>query len=321
MSKHALHPAIGSLTRNPLKGELYSQEPYFREAFLDLEVLLGEVAIETVLRHGLVVVKPDGYSLGATSTVLDYYVRHGFQPIGVRLIEFAPTVWRTLWTYQMSQASIDRLLVNDLVISGDAVALIFQGRTGAGLPATVELSALKGPARMENQDDDCLRRAIGQPNRIFSLVHSADEPADLVRELGILFCVRDRRQLAGAMASEELSTDNRRLLDEIRRSDVQPRRSFDRDASRKRVIDAVIRRLHHDRSMPPSHHEILRRGVDELDANHPFQMSLFLGALLDRDIPVNSWDLAVAVSDIIEHDDPGASKIIDSVAISDWRPT
>jgi len=320
MSQQPPHPAVALLTRNPLKSELYCREPYFREAFLDLEAMLDEGAVETVLQHGLVVVKPDGYSLGATTTVADFYLRHGFETIDVRPVAFAPTVWRSLWTYQMTQASIDRLLVNDLVISGDGIALLFRSRTGAPLPATVQLSALKGSARMEKQDDDCLRRAIGQPNVIFSLVHSADEPADLVRELGILFGMRDRREMASAMASGRQSARIDYLLDEIRHSDAQPRRTFDRDASRKRVIDAVSGRMLDGGPMPPSHRETLRRGVDALDAGHPIQMPPFLGALLDLNVSVDPWDLAVTFSEIIEVDDPGSSKIIDNVGVSKWAP-
>ncbi|MFE2970152.1 nucleoside-diphosphate kinase [Streptomyces sp. NPDC059340] len=320
MTHQAPHPTVAPLTRNPLKPSLYSQEPYFREAFVDLEALLGERTVDTVMRHGLVVVKPDGFALGTTGTVVDFYTRHGFEPVDIRPVAFTPTVWRSLWAYQMTQASIDRLLVNDLVIDGSAVALLFRSRTDSPLPTAVRLSALKGPARMEKQDEDCLRRAIGQPNRIFSLVHSADEPADFVRELGILFSQRDRRAMASAMASGIPSAQSVRFLDEVRLSDERPLRTFDRETSRKRVIDAIGERIAHG-STPTAQQDRLLRAVEDLEAGRILQASKLFGALFDAEVQVDSWDLAVTVSEVIEDDVPGASKVIDNFGTSAWEPT
>jgi hypothetical protein len=325
MSLPAPHPAIAQLTKDPLKSELYSREPYFREAYLDIEAVLGEDPVRTILRHGLVVVKPDGLLLGVTRTVIDFYARHGLEPVLARPVTFTPVVWRSLWTYQMTQASIDRLLINDLVIAGEGVALLFRSGDGSALPAAVALSTLKGPAKAEQQHRDCLRRAIRQPNRIFSLVHSADEPADFVRELGILFRLGERRELASVMAGRR-STEADRFLDQIRRSDAPPGRSFDYEASCKRVIDAVNQRMLSEPPIPAAHREALRRGVHRLGGGNSgqlngrsFHLPTFLAALLATDVSVDPWDLAVSVSEIIDYDDAGASKIIDNVGAAAWQ--
>ncbi|WP_128428704.1 nucleoside-diphosphate kinase [Streptomyces cyaneus] len=318
MSHQAPHPEIAPLTRNSLKPPLYSQEPYFREAFHDLQDLMGDHTVDTVLRYGLVVVKPDGCALGATSTVVDFYARHGFELADIRPVTFNRSVWRSMWVYQMTQASLDRLLVNDLVIDGEAWALLFRSTTDGGLPATVRLSELKGPARMENQTEDCLRRAVGQPNRIFSLVHSADEPADFVRELGILFSQATRRAVATAMVSGTLSERGARLLGEIRHSDERPRRTFDREASRKQVVGAIAQRLS-DGGVPTAPRELLTRAVDDLESGRVLRVPEFFAALLDAEVRVDSWDLAVAVSETMEDDIPGASKVIDNFGAIAWE--
>lgn len=318
MSHQAPHPEIAPLTRNPLKPPLYGQEPYFREAFNDLEDLMGEHTVSTVLRHGLVVVKPDGRALGVTSTVVDFYTRNGFELVDLRPVTFNRTVWRSLWVYQMTQASIDRLLVNDLVIDGAAWALLFRSTTDSPLPAAVRLSELKGPARMENQQENCLRRAIGQPNRIFSLVHSADEPADFVRELGIIFSQRTRRAVADALIAGTLNERGNRLLEEIRASDERPRRTFDRDASRKQVIGAITQRLS-DGDVPKARRDLLTRAVDDLESGHVLRVPEFCAALQDAEVTVDSWDLAVAVSEAMEDDIPGASKVLDNFGAAAWE--
>ncbi len=318
MSRPAPHPGIPPLTRNPLKSRLYDREPYFRESFGDLADRLGEGTVTTVLRHGLVVVKPDGNALGVTSTALDFYARHGFEPVDIRPVAFTHSVWQALWVYQVTQASIDRLLVNDLVLVGDALALVMRDTTDSPLPAAVRLSELKGPARMEEQDFDCLRRAIGQPDRIFSLVHSADEPADVVRELGILFRQGERRRVATAMASGTLSPTAARLLAEVRRSDERPRRTFDRETSRKQVVAAITRRLS-DQDLPEGLRESLTRAVDDLDARRELRVRQLFGALLDAEVQVDSWDLAAAVSEAMVYDVPGASKVIDNFGAAPWK--
>lgn len=318
MSQQADHPALASLTRNPQKPALYSREPYFREAFGDFENLLGAQTLTTVLRHGLIVVKPDGRALGKTSTVLDFYARHGFDVVDARPVTFTRSVWRSMWIYQMTQASVDRLLVNDLVIPGEGVALVLRDTGDGALPAAVRLCALKGPARMEEQSEDCLRRVVGQPNRIFSLVHSADEPADLVREMGILFSQQERRAMAAAMRSGELSKEASRLLAAVRRADERPRRIFNQDASRKEVVAAISQRLGAP-DLTDASREALARVIDDVDSGRLLRVPEVFAILLDAGVTVDSWDLAMTVSFAMEHDAPGASKVIDNLGAAVWE--
>jgi hypothetical protein len=236
----------------------------------------------------------------------------------MRPVPFAPVVWRSMWAYQMTRASIGRLLVNDLILRGEGIALLLRRTTEAPVPAAVELSALKGPARMEEQRGDCLRRAIRQPNVIFSLIHAADEPADLVREIGILFGLRDRLEMAGAMASGVPSPAAGRLLDQTRHPRAVPRRTFDRAASRDIVIAAVRETIDGAGSMQATQLEALRQGIEALRAGRRLPVPAFLRAVAAVDVSVDPWHLAVTLSEIIELDDPGASKVIDNVAISEW---
>ncbi len=314
-----VHPALAPLTRNPLKPVVYSREPYFREACGDLIDLLGDETIGTVLRHGLVVVKPDGRALGSVGTVVDFYARHGFTPIDVRPVDFSRTVWRALWVHQMTQASVDRLMINDLILSGKGLALLLRDTTDTSIPAAVRLSELKGPAKMENQSEDCLRRAVRQPNRIFSLVHSADEPADMVRELGILFTQAERRAITIAMRSRVLAEPSARLLAEIRRSEQPPKRVFDREASRKQVIAVINQRVAED-DLSTAVQETLVRAANDLESDRLLSVPMLCAALVDAGITVDPWDLAVAVSFVMEHDVPGASKIIENLGADAWKP-
>lgn len=309
---------IAALTRHPIKSALYSREPYVREAALDVNEVLGDNAVPTLLIHGLVLVRPDGVALGRTTAVVEFFTARGFAVADVRTVSSSPTVWRTLGIYQLTQASLDRILVNELIMTGDAIALLFCRRDGSPLPAAVEVSALKGPAQQENQSADCLRRAIGQPNRLFSLVHSADEPVDVLRELAILFQKHERREVLRAMRTPALNRSATELLERIRRDDTLPPRHFDPVRSRSLVQQAIDARLSNAVDLSPAQALLLRRGAAELNGGTGHRFAEFLGALLDAGIAVDPWDLAVAASEVITTEQPGTAKIIENFGVKAW---
>ena len=63
------------------------------------------------------------------------------------------------------------------------------------MPATVRLSNLKGGPDAATRGAGSLRSALRSANRLFTFVHTADEPADIVRELAVFFDRDERRRL------------------------------------------------------------------------------------------------------------------------------
>jgi hypothetical protein len=55
-----------------------------------------------------------------------------------------------------------------------------------GLPAAVRLSKAKGASNPAERIGENLRDALGSPSKILALIHSPDEPIDLLRELALL---------------------------------------------------------------------------------------------------------------------------------------
>jgi hypothetical protein len=64
----------------------------------------------------------------------------------------------------------------------------------------VRLSELKGSASKPNGDGTRMRELLGMPNRLLNFVHIADEPADIIRELGIVFDAAERRTVLDNIA-------------------------------------------------------------------------------------------------------------------------
>jgi hypothetical protein len=66
-------------------------------------------------------------------------------------------------------------------------------------PASLRLAQRKGHSLPARRRPDDLRSVLRPPNQILNFVHVADEPADIVRELGIFFDRRERRALLAAL--------------------------------------------------------------------------------------------------------------------------
>jgi hypothetical protein len=76
-----------------------------------------------------------------------------------------------------------------------------------GHPAR-RLTRLKGGNDPAGRAPDSLRSVAGSPNRLLTMVHTSDDPADVVRELAVFLPWRERAALvasAWARGSPELS--------------------------------------------------------------------------------------------------------------------
>jgi hypothetical protein len=102
-----------------------------------------------------------------------------------------------VWRYDWNVYTVDRLEYSTLRYTvTDVLVLALHDLAPDGrLPASVRLSELKGVDDPARRTDEHLRTALGSPNRILNFVHVADEPADVVRELGIFLDLRRRRAL------------------------------------------------------------------------------------------------------------------------------
>jgi hypothetical protein len=63
------------------------------------------------------------------------------------------------------------------------------------------ITRLKGGNDPAGRAPDSLRSVAGSPNRLLTMVHSSDDPADVVRELAVFLPWRERAALAPMTAS------------------------------------------------------------------------------------------------------------------------
>mgnify|MGYP001325575573 CR=1 FL=1 len=174
------------LSTMPRKRSLYVADTYFRESFEDL-VAVGGGHIERFCHdHALLLLKPDAVVTHRLGAVLRWVLAGGFGIVWARTVSLGRHGIRALWQYGLNAASRDRRDAADLYVTAGECLLVLLALPGRPESASAVLSALKGPADPHRCRPGHLRHDVGSFNYQLNLVHAADEPADLLRELGVL---------------------------------------------------------------------------------------------------------------------------------------
>jgi hypothetical protein len=185
------------LTTLPKKQYLYSRETYFREAWHDFRQVFGNETLRILQQIAFLVLKPDAFAGRRVETVLDVLENRNFVPIATQRFRWSRHTIREDWRYQLNQLSLERMeLSTRLMTATDSLLVVLRDdNRPLRVPAAVRLQAMKGSSLPERHQADQLRRILKSPNRLLKFIHTADEPADIVREMGIHFDGSERRLL------------------------------------------------------------------------------------------------------------------------------
>jgi nucleoside diphosphate kinase len=190
---------LDDLTVLPEKARRYREEVFCREAWPDVEAVAGDDARQLLHRHGLILFKPDGIAGGVIEEALGVLEELDFEPVAGAIVQLDRHSTRWLWLYRFNVASVERVRLHDRVnCSGPSLLAVLRDRRtvrGGSIPAAVRLTDCKGPSRPERRRPDQLRTRLGVDDRLLNFVHTSDEPADVLRELGILLTSAERRSL------------------------------------------------------------------------------------------------------------------------------
>lgn len=191
------------LTSCPAKRAEYANDLYFRESWPDVASIFGGAAMAMLESVVLVSFKPDAVVGRRMRATLDYAVAHGFRPLAAAPLAYTRHSMRELWRYDWHIYPVDRLRFSTLWYTcADVAALAFRDvRPQVGVSGAARLAALKGAAVASQRKPDQLRSLLRPPNQILNFVHVADEPADVVRELGIFFDRPARRSMLAAIVT------------------------------------------------------------------------------------------------------------------------
>ncbi|WP_203072149.1 nucleoside-diphosphate kinase [Falsiroseomonas ponticola] len=182
-------------TQNPLKAELYAREVHYREAWNAFCEVFGEAAAQRATSLTFMIFKPDAVIARKLHAGLDAIARYGFQVVQFKTFRFDRLSMRELWRYELNIATSQRLRAIDRLLPSSDSLLLLLRQTQGGTPAADMLTALKGPADMVLRRPDHLRSQLGAYSNMINFVHTPDETADVVRELGVLFSLGELKAL------------------------------------------------------------------------------------------------------------------------------
>ncbi|WP_198042726.1 nucleoside-diphosphate kinase [Actinoalloteichus fjordicus] len=194
-------PPLDRLTMDREKALRYGVDPLVREGWTTLVGVLGEPqALRFALETGLVWLRPDVVAAGSARGLIERIAGSGFVPVGACVVRVDRGGVRALWWWQFKRATAERLLLLDAVATlGPGLLVLYRHAEG---DSARRLTRLKGGNDPSARSVDSLRSVAGSPNRLLTMVHTSDDPVDVVRELAVFLPWRERAALvASASAS------------------------------------------------------------------------------------------------------------------------
>lgn len=296
------------LTRLAAKQAAYSEDLYFRESWPEAVAELGDALASTLHRVTVLAMKPDAIVGRRSRPALDYLVEHGFQPLTARLCTLDRHAMREIWRYDWNVYTSDRLIFSSLwyVSTPMLFFVLLDPTAGPGtVPASVRLGALKGLADPQRRNPAHLRTQLRPPNRILNFVHVTDEPADLVREVGILWDRPERlefwAEIQRLLDAGTLDPEVDQLIEAV--ESRYPEHDLDFDQALRRLADLGLTAAAEDR---------LRQAT--ADGNHLHWAELV--ALLPES--AERWDVITVASTVLEYERAGVTGLLPGVTPADW---
>jgi anthranilate phosphoribosyltransferase len=194
------------LTHQADKPRRYREDLHFLEGWASLRSVFGERGAYRFLREvGLLWLRPDLFAGGRVDRVVAALTSTALRPVAGCLVQLDRHAVRSLWQYELARATLERLLLLDAIAGmGQGVLLLCHAKDCPG-GVTRALTSWKGDNTPVGRPADRLRSLAGSPNRLLTMIHSASDEADLVRELAVFGAWDDRQDLL-AQAVTNMST-------------------------------------------------------------------------------------------------------------------
>jgi hypothetical protein len=216
---------------------------------------------------------------------------------------------RALWRWNWNRFRVDRLELCTRLFAATGTLVVLLAATPQPVPASVRLSNLKGGPDAASRTGGSMRSALRSVNRLFTFVHTADEPADIVRELAVFFDRDERRRLLAEATG--LAPADLRLAERVRRLE-QAHPEHDLDA------DAAVARLGR-RPGGAAGAAALRAA---LDAGTPLDWAQIraLAAPLDLGVPGELWDVLSVAAELMVMERQEALDLLPTPPAQAWLP-
>lgn len=240
-------PCLNFLSCFQEKLECYTTDRYFLDGWATLFDLCqrGEFALEQLWSLGSVLFKADSILRGNGLRGIRILEDNGFRIRAVRAVQFSDERVDLLWHYSLGRHSHSRvkLLKRLQALSPSLYLIVEPSNDESHLPCSVRITEFKGQTELTKRHKSTLRYLMGDPqSAFFNFVHTADEPADLVRELGLLFDASQREAITRDIISGSRPNAERvfeTLKAGLPRCDLNFSRSIDRLQNRIALMESL----------------------------------------------------------------------------------
>ncbi|MEU8689278.1 nucleoside-diphosphate kinase [Streptomyces sp. NPDC048665] len=285
------------LACDPRKRRLYGADTYYQESFEQLDALTGDLT-GFAHRHAALLLKPDAVVTRRLLPAVDWLADNGFRIVAAETTRLTRTMIRSLWFYQWNLATPERRRLARLFLhSTDSLVLLVRCERATDVPASVLLTELKGPTDPDARTPGQLRHLLGRYSYLLNLVHTPDEPADVLRELAVHFDDEQREEMFRSALAGKDRTARAVDLAELLHSRCAPR-SLDFEPALARVRSAVA--AHAGPRPDASPRELLETAWRD-------------GVALDP------WDTVVVGSKVLPMRQPGRAPVLDGADAGTWR--
>jgi nucleoside diphosphate kinase len=215
----------------------YSTDTYYLQTW-DALVAANVDPTAFARRHALLLLKPDAAITGAMRPAVSWLLATGYRVVGAYAVNLTWLHIRALWYFNWHRATPERRRLADRLAELSSSVVLVVTHPDDSAPVSIRLTADKGPADPVQRKAGQLRFALSAGTYLLNLVHSADDPDDVLREFGIYFPEPQLVQIIVACASgADASAEAFRIVGGIE-SAVQ-RRSGDLAAAQDAIWDEL----------------------------------------------------------------------------------
>lgn len=307
-------PVPPELTVDDAKRALFGADAWFRDGWEDLQRLAPPGrAIAVAQQHALVLLKPDAVAARLLHRSLDWFEDEGAAIVGSAAVQLDRQSFRAMWQWQLGASTRDRRDLGDAIVGVGPSLLVILRLPVASVPATVRVSASKGPADPTRRRPGQLRSALDGGNFLLNFVHAADEPADLARELSILLPAREREALIGGFADGGATAGAPSAARALATALQDSAEAHDLDfAATLRRLGARIEAVSGGR--PAGVQARAAAQLAEIRHGRSRDWRGLLDAFRAAGIPLPVWDEIVVGTTLMDHSEPGVGQVLGSVS-------
>lgn len=177
-----------SLNKDSLKRKIYQQEIPFRITTSLAQIYWSDQWEQKLNKFGLLLIKPEAIMMNKVKDILNIVTKSNFEIIYYSHKKLTEAQVFEMWKFGWKDASIERILINQKLFSiCNSIILVLRYEKVSNFSACEIATDLKGPSLPDKRKPYQIRSQIEPLNYILNYVHTSDETADYLRELGILF--------------------------------------------------------------------------------------------------------------------------------------